>query len=354
MTLDSPLSVSRWIRSAGGYARSALQGGHTKRSTVQLAVSLAIIVAFLVTALSGLVLMYPGALLQLVRGTLLGWRSLHDWGALMLTVAVLGHVVLNRRRIGEMMARLWRPASSPTAAPAPPPAHSLESAAQPGASVSSPPDPASRLHLTRRRFLLLAGGALAALLAILGLKRLGSPGGGSGAGGGIAGFPVLNVEDGPPAVAPADWVIVVDGLVETPLRLERSAWLTLPRTVETRDFHCVEGWSVGRLGWEGVSVAELLSRAKPQARAQFVTFHAHGGSYSDSLTLSEAKAPETLLADALDGKPLPPPHGGPLRLVIPTQLGYKNVKWVVRLELTATRAQGYWEGNGYPAEAPVS
>ena len=89
-------------------------------------------------------------------------------------------------------------------------------------------------------------------------------------------------------------------------------------------------------------------------QGQFVTFHAYGGSYTDSLALAEAQEPETLLADRLDGAPLPAAHGGPLRLVIPSQLGYKNVKWVVRLEVTASRAEGYWERTGgYPAEAPV-
>ena len=77
--------------------------------------------------------------------------------------------------------------------------------------------------------------------------------------------------------------------------------------------------------------------------------------YTDSLSLVEAQAPETLLADVLDAAPLPAAHGGPLRLVIPSQLGYKNVKWVVRVEVTAQRAIGYWEATGgYASEAPVS
>ena len=105
---------------------------------------------------------------------------------------------------------------------------------------------------------------------------------------------------------------------------------------------------------EGCARFDLLSLAKPQTGGQFVTFRAYGGTYADSLTLAEAQAPETLLADSLDGEPLPAAHGGPLRLVIPSQLGYKNVKWVVRLEVTAQRGQGYWESHGdYPAEAPV-
>ncbi len=101
-------------------------------------------------------------------------------------------------------------------------------------------------------------------------------------------------------------------------------------------------------------VADVLKLAKPQAGAGFVTFHAYGGTYVDSLPLDQAQAPETLLADTVDGAPLPRAHGGPLRLVIPSQLGYKNVKWVVRLEVTASQAQGYWEARGYPPDAPVS
>ena len=227
----------------------------------------------------------------------------------------------------------------------------------PGSQVTAAPDEQrTRLRLSRRWFLLLAAGAAAALIAALGLEHGGARRrGGSGPAGLLDNFPVLNVEDGPPPVAAANWVLEVDGLVESPLHLERGAWLALPRIQETRDFHCVEGWSVDHVGWEGVRVADLLAQARPQAAAQFVTFHAYGGTYTDSLTLAEANAPETLLADTLDGAPLPGAHGGPLRLVIPSQLGYKNVKWVVRLELTATRAQGYWERNGdYPAEAPVA
>jgi DMSO/TMAO reductase YedYZ molybdopterin-dependent catalytic subunit len=208
-------------------------------------------------------------------------------------------------------------------------------------------------RLSRRRFLLFVGGALAALIAALSLDRRGLLSAARQVTNRFSSFPVLNIENGPPAVSAADWQLVVDGLVARPLRLDRATWLALPRSTETRDFHCVEGWSVDRLGWEGVRVAELLRRAEPQEQGQFVTFHAYGGGYSDSLALAEAQAPETLLADSLDGAPLPPAHGGPLRLVIPSQLGYKNVKWVVRLEVTATRAEGYWEQRGYPAEAPV-
>jgi len=328
-----------------------------RRGTLQLVVAVAATVAFLVSALSGVVIYAPGRLLPVVGHSLSQWRTVHLWSALVLTAAVATHVAVNRRSVGRLLAGLVRPAQ---------PARGEASATEVGAQVddvaagpASDAAPAvapaaaddSRLRVSRRWFLWLAAGAAAVVAAGFGLERHG--GRRAGGAGALAGFPVLNVENGPPATSAAAWELVVDGLVATPLKLDRDAWLALPRTRETRTFHCVEGWSVDHLGWEGVRVADLLSAAAPQVGAGFVTFHAHDGAYTDTLTLDEARAPDTLVADRLDGAPLPPDHGGPLRLVVPSQLGYKSVKWVVRLELTAQRAQGYWEERGYPAEAPV-
>jgi len=308
-----------------------------RRTTIQLVVVVLATAAFVATAVSGLVLFAPAKLLPVFSGSLGQWRTVHEWSAVALVVAVVAHVVLHRRRFAQLLAMLWAPADG-------------QAADAPGGERS--------MRLNRRWFLVLGAGAAVAAVAAVGLKLGGSSRSGSGSGsdssGLLAGFPVLDVE-GPPDRAAADWIVEVDGLVDTPLRLDRSAWLALPRTQETRTFHCVEGWSVDHLGWEGVRVSELLDRAGLQAGARFVTFHAYSGRYTDSLSLVEAQAPETLLADALDAAPLPAAHGGPLRLVIPSQLGYKNVKWVVRVEVTAQRAIGYWEATGgYASEAPVS
>ena len=75
--------------------------------------------------------------------------------------------------------------------------------------------------------------------------------------------------------------------------------------------------------------------------------------YLSSLPLDLVRDAQTLLADSLAAQPLPPEHGGPLRLVVPKQLGYKSVKWVERIELSAKIRTGYWEANGYPEDAPV-
>lgn len=231
--------------------------------------------------------------------------------------------------------------------------------------------PPRRLRFTRRRLLVLGGAALAGVAATVAGVRVvdGSSGsGGSGQGGtgdsggsggdsGVPGgdFPVLSVEP-PPDVPAAEWVLKVDGLVEHPLTLDRAAWDQLARSSVTADFNCVTGWTADDVNWAGVSPRVLLDRAGLRPGAQAVVFRAlgHAGTeYSSSLPLDLVTAPDTLLADTLDGAPLPARHGGPLRLVVPKQLGYKSVKWVVRLQVTDTPVPGYWEQRGYPQDAPV-
>jgi sulfoxide reductase catalytic subunit YedY len=217
------------------------------------------------------------------------------------------------------------------------------------------------VRFSRRWFLVIGAGAVAALFGVsrlVGGSSSGTPSATSSPGGRVPDFtgrfPVLYVERAVPTVTPEQWTIEVTGLVEEPLKVDHQQWTTLPRVTYTKDFHCVEGWSVDKLSWGGVRVSEVLSLAKPKAEGKFVTFAAYSGTYTDDLTIEEALGADTLLADTLEGKPLSPEHGGPVRLVIPSQLGYKNVKWVVRLEVTAERHKGYWEQRGYSVEAPVS
>lgn len=213
------------------------------------------------------------------------------------------------------------------------------------------------VRLNRRLFFFVLGGAAVGMTGLVEAFRYAGGGSATGAAGtgrrGLLGdFPALNVES-VPAVPPADWVLEVGGMVDKPIRLDHAAWQALPRVAETKDFHCVEGWSVSAVRWGGVALGTVLDKAGVKAGARAVVFHAHGGTYSDDLSLDGARASSVLLADTLDEAPLPPDHGGPLRLVVPTQLGYKNVKWVERIEVTDHRVTGYWEQRGYSAEAPI-
>ena len=163
----------------------------------QLLVAL-ITAAFLVTAVSGLVLAFPATLLPLVGLSLLAWRSIHEWSALAFAAAVVAHLVLNRSRIAELFIMRGRPDERPAIAA--PPQEQPALAAEPEAAAQQTQPTERHLRLSRRRFLIVAGGALAALVAALALDR-GRPGGStSQAGNSLADFPVLNIEAGPPAI----------------------------------------------------------------------------------------------------------------------------------------------------------
>lgn len=213
------------------------------------------------------------------------------------------------------------------------------------------------VRFTRRWFVVAAGAFVAALAGGIGLLRragvdlratVTAPESVFGA------FPVRSVERQPPTAPPREWVVRVEGLVARPLTVDHATWLGLERVAQTADFHCVEGWSVDDVRWGGVRPTALLERAGVLPQATHVTFHAAGGVYRSSLPLELVRDPQTLLADRLGDEPLPPAHGGPVRLVVPRQLGYKSVKWVERIEVTDRPVEGYWEQRGYPYDAPVA
>jgi DMSO/TMAO reductase YedYZ molybdopterin-dependent catalytic subunit len=151
----------------------------------------------------------------------------------------------------------------------------------------------------------------------------------------------------------ANWSLTVDGLVEEPLTLSFVDLVDLPRQDQITDFHCVEGWSIFDVPWNGIHLSTLFEAVRPKPEATHVTFHTIGGSYNESLPLSVAKEPRTLLAYGIAGATLPLKHGFPLRLVVPRLLGYKNAKYVQRIELAAGPVNGYWVAAGYSYDAEV-
>ena len=225
-----------------------------------------------------------------------------------------------------------------------------------GARPSAFGDQTGAVRFTRKWFVLAMGGVVAAVIGITELLRRSGAnlkGAVTAPESVLGAFPVRSVERAVPVTPPQEWVVKVDGMVERPLSVDWEQWRALTRFEQTVDFHCVEGWSVDDVRWGGVAPATLLEEAGVKPEATHVVFHADGGVYTDNLPLDLARDPQTVLADTLDDEPLPAEHGGPVRLVVPDQLGYKSVKWVVRLEITDEPPTGYWEERGYPDDAPV-
>jgi DMSO/TMAO reductase YedYZ molybdopterin-dependent catalytic subunit len=149
------------------------------------------------------------------------------------------------------------------------------------------------------------------------------------------------------------WRLKVGGLIEKPLTFRFDEVQALPRTIQTRNFVCVEGWGLDAQKWEGVHLKEIFSRVKISPKAKFVSFYATGGQYYDSLSIQEALEPETMLAYRVNGKDLLPENGFPLRLVVPRMYAYKSVKWVERIIFTEKQEKGYWEKSGYPVDGSI-
>ena len=155
----------------------------------------------------------------------------------------------------------------------------------------------------------------------------------------------------------ASYRLPVSGLVERPQSFTLAQLRALASLDQITRHDCVEGWSVvGR--WAGVPLGSFLQLVRPKPAARYVVFNSFdhdqdGTQFYGTLDLVQSAHPQTQLALDLNGKPLDAAHGAPVRLRIPTQLGYKSTKWVKSIQLVASFDHifggqgGYWEDNGY-------
>ena len=151
----------------------------------------------------------------------------------------------------------------------------------------------------------------------------------------------------------ATWKLSVDGMVTTKASFNFAELVALSRQDQVTDFHCVEGWSVLDVPWNGVHLDQIIKIVKPTAKATYVSFHTVGGSYNESLPLAVAREKRSLLAYGVGGSTLTAAHGFPLRVVVPRLLGYKNAKYVTRIEFTDKPLYGFWVKAGYGYEGKV-
>ncbi|MFO0810635.1 MAG: molybdopterin-dependent oxidoreductase [Gemmataceae bacterium] len=125
----------------------------------------------------------------------------------------------------------------------------------------------------------------------------------------------------------------------------------LPRVEMVTEFKCVEGWSE-IVQWGGVRFADFAAKFGPPAgRYEYVGLMSPAkppdGRYYVGLDTASALHPQTLLCDSMNGGPLTPEHGGPLRLVIPVKYGVKNIKQVNEIAFTNRRPADFWAERGY-------
>ncbi|HEX6202633.1 MAG TPA: sulfite oxidase [Thermoanaerobaculia bacterium] len=178
-----------------------------------------------------------------------------------------------------------------------------------------------------------------------------------------------------PEVDPESFRLRVDGLVRRPLEMSLADLavagerVTVPAVLQCAGFRRQELLEVGPIpgelpwgeepagsaAWSGLRLADVLAAAGPADGAEHVAFlgldrcatSAGDTAFGGSIPLAKALAPEVLLADGMNGGPLPAVHGGPLRVVVPGYIGARSVKWVARIELRDTPSDNHYQAKAY-------
>jgi DMSO/TMAO reductase YedYZ molybdopterin-dependent catalytic subunit len=152
-------------------------------------------------------------------------------------------------------------------------------------------------------------------------------------------------EDDAPELDGASYKLGLSGLIErrAPWTLEQL--YALPEVSQVTRHVCVEGWSmIGK--WSGAPLRVFLERIGADLKAKYVGFECADGYYS-SIDMASALHPQTLLTFKISDQILPQKFGYPLKLRIPTKLGFKNPKWITAMFVTNRFPGGFWEDRGY-------
>ncbi|HLI06034.1 MAG TPA: molybdopterin-dependent oxidoreductase [Ktedonobacteraceae bacterium] len=159
-----------------------------------------------------------------------------------------------------------------------------------------------------------------------------------------------------PTINAAKWNLSVNGEVEHTLTFTYEQLLAMPMKKQYETLECISndvgGPYISNALWEGIPLNDLLQRAGVKAGASKVVFSA-ADDYSDSIHLSKALEPTTLLAVRMNGAPLPNEHGFPVRMLVPGIYGMKHCKWLTDIEVVNTNYQGYWQQRGWSDAATV-
>jgi len=142
----------------------------------------------------------------------------------------------------------------------------------------------------------------------------------------------------------ADWRLTVDGMVDRPASFSLDQLKSYPSRSQITHLACEEGWSY-IAEWIGVPLSHVLDAVGVQPQARYVAYFSIDTDWWDSVDMADALHPQTFLAYGMNGGELPVGNGGPLRMRVPRQLGYKSVKFITHLTVTDSM-KGFGKGLG--------
>ncbi len=151
---------------------------------------------------------------------------------------------------------------------------------------------------------------------------------------------------GMPTIDIQTYVLSVGGLVKEERHFSWQEILAMPKHRVNCRLTSVSGWSV-RADWEGIKWSDFLREITVNTKANYVRFTTIGGSYTTVVSCKDLENPRILLAYGVNGEPIEPDYGGPLRMVIPNLWGYKSCKWLGKIDFIDQMEGGYWEDRGY-------
>lgn len=148
------------------------------------------------------------------------------------------------------------------------------------------------------------------------------------------------------------WSLKISGLVDNPLELNYQDLVSLEQTQVKGGFHCVEGWSILDVVWEGVKIKTIAEKARHNPDSKWVIFKSVEG-YTAPVPIEYALSEDSIIAIRMNGRQLPLEHGFPARPIIPRLYAWKSVKWLTEIVFNQTYQDGYWEARGYHPRGDV-
>ncbi len=165
------------------------------------------------------------------------------------------------------------------------------------------------------------------------------------------GVPIFKA-GGMPTVDLSAYLLSVGGLVKEARQWTWEEVMAMPKSRVNCRLISVSGWSV-RANWDGIKWSDFLKQMSVRNEAKYVRFTSLGENYSTAVALKDLENPRVLLAYRVEGKPIEPEYGGPLRMVIPNLWGYKSGKWLGKIDFLDRMEGGYWEDRGYTRSGTI-